>query len=546
MNDLEKFIDFLYEGQQGFVYSPVKYPDDWESKFFAWPLQKEKLLDHIKVNSEDGDVYLAPAVFKKKDATREGFKSSSVVWVEFDGKEQIDFQEIPRPNVIIQTSSETHLHCYWKTGITKNYKALEDVNRRLTYYLQADSSGTESNQLLRPPLSKNNKRGGLPVNLIHFEETLPRVFSDFDSAPEVEREVIEVKEAQLLDFDKLIKQVQLPKKLRHKIEKEEPVFPYRSQFLFKVAHELAEYGCNHTQITSFISHINDRIGKFGADRLDRLVRLSEIASIAIHAQTLDEELSVYSLEEVLKHTEDLEWIYERWLHNQGILIVTGAPGVGKTQFCLQLANAFSVGGKFLTSDLIQKQVLLLSLEMNIRELKFFVRKQAPSYQNLNQSFKNFSIVDEPGTLIQYEDLIADKEPGVLIIDSLFELANGKLVDGEEVITLTRWLKRLRRKYNCAIILIHHNRKGGVGNKKPNKLEDMFGSQILNKEIDTAFCLWQEEDQDEIEFITVKHRYTQREEFLIKKDEHLIFSKVEDGDDSNDSGRVSETKANLNF
>lgn len=527
MDDLEKFVDFLFEDQQGFVYSPIKKPDDWVSEFFAWPTERTALLDHIKLNGSENDVYICPSVFSKKEAKKDSFKSSRTVWVEFDGKEQIDFKDIPTPDIIVQTSSSTHLHCYWRTGENTNGAALDEINRRLTYYLGADSSGWDCTQLLRPPTSKNVKRGGLPVLLAHYNEKVhEHGFNSFDSAPKVETEAVQLIEAQLINPTALLAQLPLLKSLKDKIEKEPVSEGQRSQFLYKIAHELAEIGCNHTQIASIIWFVDDRIGKF-VGRSDRLQRVSELASLAIHAVGVEEEINLYTLTDVLNHTEDLEWIYDKWLHNQGLMIVTGAPGVGKTQFCLQLMSAFSVGGKFLTSVLTPQKVLFWSLEMDVRELKFILRKQASQYeQSIHSVSENVRIMDEPGTLLQYEELLEKFDPGVLIIDSLFELSDGSLNDGAEVIQLTRWMKRMRKKYNCAIVMIHHNRKGSGTNKKPNKLEDMFGSVVLNKEIDTAFCLWQEEDSDEIDLIPVKARFSVREDMKIVRNENLMFEPVE--------------------
>jgi len=544
MDDLEKFVDFLFEDQQGFVYSPIKKPDDWVSEFFAWPTERTALLDHIKLNGSENDVYICPSVFSKKEAKKESFKSSRTVWVEFDGKDQIDFKDVPTPTTIVQTSSSTHLHCYWRTAEITNSQALDEINRRLTYYLQADSSGWDCTQLLRPPTSKNVKRGGLPVLLAHFTENpSEHAFSTFDAAPKVEHETVELIEAQLIDPQKLLSTLPLLKSLKQKIEKEPVNEGQRSQFLYKIAHELAEIGCNHTQIASIIWYIDDRIKKF-TERSDRLVRISELASLALHAVTAEEQINLYTLIDVLNHTEDLEWIYEKWLHNQGLMIVTGAPGVGKTQFCLQLMSAFSVGGKFITSELTPQKVLFWSLEMDVRELKFVIQKQSAEYENITAVSKNVRIMDEPGTLLQYEELLEEYDPGVLIIDSLFELSDGSLNDGAEVIQLTRWLKRMRKKYNCAIVMIHHNRKGSGNNKKPNKLEDMFGSVVLNKEIDTAFCLWQEEGEEHIDLYPVKARFSTREEFKIVRNENLMFELVPD--ESTETGKDPGTPDILRF
>lgn len=557
MEELEKFIDFLYENQTGFVYSPYAKRDekgnvvDWVNEFFSWPNERTALLDHIKLNGTESDVYISPAVFSKKSSKKDSFKSSRVVWVEFDGKETIDFKDVPKPDAIVQTSSSTHIHCYWKTDLITQFQTVDEVNRRLTYYFKADGSGWDAGQLLRPPSSKNIKRGGIPVLLSYFNEK-PSNFSlqRFDVAPAVETPYVELTEAQLLDPSKVIPQLPILKSLRNKIEKEIPVGPtdgqpgYRSQFMFKVAHELAEAGCNHAQIATVIAYIDDRIGKF-TGRSDRLARISEIASLALHSVNAEEQISLYTPNDVLNHTEDLEWIYEKWLHNQGLLVVSGAPGVGKTQFCLNLGHAFSVGKEFLTSKLQQRDVLFMSLEMDVRELKIILRKQYEDYGNMAEWSKHMRFSDEQGTFLQYEELIESFNPGVVIIDSMLELSNGEMKEGSEVIQVTRWLKRMRKKYDCAIVLIHHNRKGSGSNKKPNRLEDLFGSVVLNKEIDTAFVLWQEEQSDPIDLLVVKSRFSQREDSVIERTEHLTFRHRTPSGNS-DTGQPTKASTSFNF
>ncbi len=232
------------------------------------------------------------------------------------------------------------------------------------------------------------------------------------------------------------------------------------------------------------------------------------------------------------------------------MIVTGAPGVGKTQFCLQLMNAFSVGGMFLTSELVQKTVLVLSLEMDVRELKFVLQKQSLSFQKLKESSQNSRIVDEPGSFLQYEELFEKFRPGVVIIDSLFEFSDGDVKDGPEVIQLTRWLKRMRKKYDMAMVIIHHNRKATTTNKKPNTLDDIFGSVVINKAIDTGISLWKEKDDPYIDLDTVKARYSEEKHLKIKRTDNLVFEIVEESEiDRDRSGPIvtkTETGTTITF
>ena len=180
MSDLETYLDVLFEGLDGYVYSPVKTTDNWEQNWFSYPAQRQELVEHIETCV--GDVYISPAVYSERRATKDAIKKVQTTWVEFDGNEQIHFQSAPLPTLIVQTSFQSHVHCYWRIDPT-NRTTVEDTNRRLTHYLQADSSGWDATQLLRPPGTINHKRE-LPVILINHEKVQYHLDS-FESVPKV-------------------------------------------------------------------------------------------------------------------------------------------------------------------------------------------------------------------------------------------------------------------------------------------------------------------------------------------------------------------------
>ena len=194
MDDLSKFLSFLYDKQEGFVYvatltGRTTSAPEWNQEFFTWPSSQKEIEDYISLNI-DKDVYLAPALFKDKKSLKSRVKGSNVVWVEFDGQEQIDFEslDIPQPDCIVQTSSPTHMHCYWKVPYIESTDVLEDINYRLTFHLEADSSGWDAPQVLRPPTSKNWKYDGVPVEIVYFADDVKALsLTAFDAAPIVEK-----------------------------------------------------------------------------------------------------------------------------------------------------------------------------------------------------------------------------------------------------------------------------------------------------------------------------------------------------------------------
>src|SRR5574339_388966 len=115
--EIGNFLDSLYEGQKGFVYTPVKQVDTgyWQTYFFKWPAQRMDIITHMLRQSELGDVYVSPSLFKAPSDKKQAWKGSNYVWIEFDGNAPKELPEgIPQPTIKIQSSTSKHEHWYWK------------------------------------------------------------------------------------------------------------------------------------------------------------------------------------------------------------------------------------------------------------------------------------------------------------------------------------------------------------------------------------------------------------------------------------------------
>ena len=47
MSDLDVYLDTLFDGLDGYIYSPVKTTDRWESNWFDWPSESSLVSEHI-------------------------------------------------------------------------------------------------------------------------------------------------------------------------------------------------------------------------------------------------------------------------------------------------------------------------------------------------------------------------------------------------------------------------------------------------------------------------------------------------------------------
>src|SRR5260370_16265190 len=116
----EEFFDFLYEDTRGFVYSATKNPasGEWLQYFFEWPTQRQELLDHVRNKSSSLEVYTAPSLYRRREATKEAWLGTHVLWAEFDygppTEAELDRLGIPSVSYRSRSSTATHQHCYCK------------------------------------------------------------------------------------------------------------------------------------------------------------------------------------------------------------------------------------------------------------------------------------------------------------------------------------------------------------------------------------------------------------------------------------------------
>ncbi len=524
MNDLNTYLDVLFEGLDGYVYSPIKTEDSWQTEWFKYPAQRPELIKHIQ--SGGGDVYISPAVYSDKRATKDAVKKVQTVWVEFDGAAEIDFfaKKVPEPTLIVQTSLTSHVHCYWRIPPSAG-PSVENINRRLTYYLQADTSGWDATQLLRPPGTFNFKRG-LPVELRHSSN---EAFTTevFDFIPTVAAAPSLIATAtELLKVEDVLANHQLPGKVLRQVKKESPGEPYRSSFLTRLSNELAEESLSHIEIVTLLHHVDLRIGKF-AGRTDQMMRLSQLADYAIHKHQAESALIVYKPEQILKHVDDLRWVLPNLLHTTGQLMLASAPGVGKTQLALQMAYHLEKQSKVIGYQSADPhKTLVLSLEMDVRSVKYILSH----HRNEWDFVPTFDLIDERASFVEYENLIDELQPTVVIIDSLTELFDDTAESANvEARRAMLWCRKIRRRYGVALIIIHHTRKASEANKKPKTIHDITGSFQFAKDSDTVVVLW-EERNGLIEFGIVKARFGPKGAFLLKRNENLWFTREQDASD----------------
>jgi predicted ATP-dependent serine protease len=322
-----------------------------------------------------------------------------------------------------------------------------------------------------------------------------------------------------------------------------------------LGHYGAEKGMSDIEIFSLLIDADDRWGKF-KNRTDRIKRLSDIINIARqkhpHAITdytfdglrADDEIEsetryFYKFMDFVNADFRMEWLVNGLFTAQSVGIIASGPGVGKSQMCLQLGTNFALGRKLLRYEPTrQLRTGFFSLEMGGPALQLFTNEAVKQFSDSERETisNHFSIapIGEPVNLTKpagqkfLESFIQENDLDILFIDSFGKIISGEIEKDVPVREVFNYLHRVKRKFNCAIFIVHHNRKATGNNKKPVDISDVYGSQYITSEADLVITLWRDVSNGPIEWREVKNRFApEREPFLFERREYLSFNYLAD-------------------
>ena len=540
---LENFYDYLYGATEGYVYAATKEIQgndiSWKQHFFAWPLQRDALIEFTVVNRSRRDVYTAPALFRDRVATKDYVLGADVVWVEFDKVPPTELDGVPPPTCRVQSGGDGHEHWYWKLDRSLTADELEDINRALTYKFGADESGWDSTQVLRPPATFNHKRQRETAWVFVSETTLdPNIFSSLPPPPvKVEAVIPE----SIPPVEEVVAKYQFQETVRD-------LFftggKDRSGALMALGYHLAEMSMTKPEILSCLLNADERWGKFKG-RDDRLRRLMEIVNIAVAKYPPKTEVGAPSptlvpmgFKSLLAAEVNLEWQWEGFLQRAGYFLLTGPSGVGKTMFSLDAAGHMALGKDFLGKPVKQARIGFFSLEMGLVDLKFFLEQMQYSFtqheQDILEEQLQFFPLGEPLYMTndtvraEMDQIVGDLGLDGIIVDSLGSATDEEVSD-EKFKKFFHWNDTFRQRHDVFTWYIHHHRKADGSGRKPNKLADVYGSQYITSYATTVMCLWDAGVPNVLQALPLKMRLAEKPPpFDIGRDANLHFTRLNKG------------------
>jgi len=198
-----------------------------------------------------------------------------------------------------------------------------------------------------------------------------------------------------------------------------------------------------------------------------------------YGQVCDRARSMKFRDAVDLLTADYEaptFLVDHLIPDQGITLLTGDVGSGKTAFALHLACALATGsdvaGEFSSHNELQRPVLYLNGEMSTNDVRRYLQQTLSglgvSLARGRLRFHGYDALAPFGFGIRPDwrsdalgAVLELDRPSLVILDSLRALADMDENSAEEVRKFFSWLRALAVKYDCSFLVVHHLRKMSV-------------------------------------------------------------------------------------
>jgi KaiC/GvpD/RAD55 family RecA-like ATPase len=211
-----------------------------------------------------------------------------------------------------------------------------------------------------------------------------------------------------------------------------------------------------------------------ADKLEELINGAPAWNP--EANTNNKNLKPLKASELMERIEErVDWIWETIIYAGILALLVAYMKVGKSVFVYQFIMKAVRGLPFLGFNCKKTAVLIIALEEHHRDVKMRLKELGMTAED--EIYIHFGPLQNNQTTIEeLKEYITTFEIGILVIDTLslfwgIEDEN----DNARAIKALSPLLNLARETNCAIILIHHERKsGGENGRSVRGAGSLFG------------------------------------------------------------------------
>lgn len=223
------------------------------------------------------------------------------------------------------------------------------------------------------------------------------------------------------------------------------------------------------------------------------------------SQHSDSRFGLYSGDDLLNLPEQrYKTLIDRVLYEGDHTMIIGVEGIGKSILTLQMACCLSCGDDFMDSFEVPSPVstLYVQTEGQLATTQERLRRMclgiSVNLQMFHVHYMPGMELDHTQGLLRFTRAIDDgieagmTKPRVIFIDPVYSAMKGDLSDNQAVRAFIHNIRVVADTYDCAIVLIHHERKGKRDYRgqivQEAGREVVLGSATFNAAIDTGFRL----------------------------------------------------------
>ena len=490
---------------------------------------KEFLQEHP---SELYDLYFCPLPFSGKKRRKPLVKPFNVLWSDIDdGNPRI------KPTVLWE-SSPGRLQGLW---FLRNRMEPEDgaeLNKSLTYYMDADRGGWDLTQVLRVPGTHNHKYESLPTVRI-----LDCDFGRDFSPAKILKRIGKLADVQgsgsdgntggtsSLSFEQVFSKYRrkIPPKVKQLLAAKSTAQGDRSSIIWYIENTLSGVGIPPPEIITLIKNSvwNKYKGRANEDEqlnheLKKIIEKDidvpkESQADKEVEEAITGELVIESFSEVMmSRSASPGWLVEDyWLKNSHG-IVAGEPKSFKSTLALDLCISVASGEPFhgkevhhpgtvvyiqnenaswIMKDRMEKMTndkgLVGAVHRDDSSISVTWPKDIPLHLINNKGF----LLTDPVHQQLFEKILDQYKPTLVVLDPLYLMFDGDINSAKDLASTLSWLLECRYKYNTGIMIIHHYNKGGAATTTRGG-QRMLGSTTLHGWIESAWYIQAEAEADE--------------------------------------------------
>lgn len=201
-----------------------------------------------------------------------------------------------------------------------------------------------------------------------------------------------------------------------------------------------------------------------------------------------------------------------------LAVLAGKPGLGKSRLSLELAEACARGASWLGINTGSRPVRVAYFAAEFTRFRWWQRcvtllggKPAPEEpEALQAAYRDMTLAEDGGAFcaltadmlgepldlltetgaLQLEELIRERQLDLVVLDPLSRLMGGREETNEAFGKLVANLDRVKHRTRAALLLVHHERKGGTdkASRDADPLDAIRGGTVLTGAANTVLRL----------------------------------------------------------